>query len=1005
MFLSGGSAVSTSLSLCLLGPLEALVDGEPLALGGPRQRIILAMLLLEQGRVVSADRLIEAVWAESPPSTARSQVQICVSSLRRSLADVGKSGLIATRPSGYTFHGADAEIDVDRFRKFVVEGRAAAQRLDLASSVEHLRAALALWRGQAVADVESRLVQTFATRLNEERFTVHEECIGLELALGRHGAVIGELSELVVTYPLREKLWAHLMLALYRAGRHGEALAAYRRAQQMFAEELGLDPAEELRALERAILRNDPSLALSASSSAGSPGAHLDRLTVPRQLPAAIPDFVGRTETVQLIRQHLTPGGCRSHGDRKHVEVVVVGGRSGVGKSALALHVAQTSRGHYPDGQLFANLRGNQARSAQPEHLLEQFLRALGVAPALVPERLEDLEALYRSELADRRILVVLDDAANEEQVLPFVPGDAGSALLVTSRQPLAGLQGAHRIDLDVFSPMTSLALLSEVLGETRVRTEPQAAVALAHTCGHLPLALRVAGARLSARGHWSIEQMVGRLTDEGQRLDELTLGEVGVRAGLALSYDGLGKRARRLLLLLGMLGATDFAHWVPAPLLDADLGDSDEVLGELVQARLVEVQAAVEGAVRFHLHDLIRIFAVERLASEIPDSERGEARHRLLRGWLFLATEAHRRQFGDSSVLHSGIRHWALPSQATAGLVEAPLVWFQSEQANLEAAIRQAADNDHDDLCWDLALTMADFFESLGYLDAWKETNGVALQAVRRMHNKRGEAAMLLSRSGPSHIEGHWDDAERDLELALAWFTRAGDTHGRGHVLSNLGAVDRHHGRHDRALSRLQLALTDLRSVHDGHKEAHTLNIIAKIWLERGRYHEAEALLRQALEVCPSGARRARVQLTYWLGEAYLARGELAEAETRFHRVMQVVSELNDPVGKVCALLGLGRVWAARNDFCPAKETLQAALDTADQVGDRIGRCRALVALAGLALDDGDIGSASARLDEYDAMRTERGDFGWPAATAEARERLRSAVLRADVQPEVSEH
>lgn len=259
--------MSRDLIFRLLGPLDVLADGQSIAVGGPRQRVVLALLLLEHGRVVSAERLIEAIWGESPPSTARSQVQICVSALRRRLAGLGTRELIVTRPTGYTFQGCEEGIDAEQFRRLVREGRAAASLNERADAVRHLRAALNLWRGRAVTDLDSALVQALATRLNEERFTVHEECIGLELALGRQGELIGELSELVATYPLREKLWAHLMLALYRGGRHGEALDAYRHAKRVFAEELGLDPSPELRSLQRAILRKDTSLAAPKAPS------------------------------------------------------------------------------------------------------------------------------------------------------------------------------------------------------------------------------------------------------------------------------------------------------------------------------------------------------------------------------------------------------------------------------------------------------------------------------------------------------------------------------------------------------------------------------------------------------------------------------------------------------------------------------------------------------------------------------------------------------------------
>lgn len=273
------------------------------------------------------------------------------------------------------------------------------------------------------------------------------------------------------------------------------------------------------------------------------------------------------------------------------------------------------------------------------------------------------------------------------------------------------------------------------------------------------------------------------------------------------------------------------------------------------------------------------------------------------------------------------------------------------------------------------------------------KQCTSVALQAVRRAHNERGEAAMLMSRAGLAHVEGRWDDAQRDLECALAWFTRAGDVHGRGHALADLAAVDRDFGRHDCALARLQLALSDVRAVQDRHKEAYVLNVMAKIWLERGGYEKAEALLRQALDVCPQNSRRVRVMLTYWLGETHLARGELAEAETAFVRVLHVVSELNDPIGKSCALLGLGRVRLARKEFVAADVTLRAALESSEAGGDALATGRALLALVELSLDRGEIDCALLRLDECDALVADLDQGGLPSRLAELRERLRTAA------------
>lgn len=976
------AANKDTLEFRILGPLEIRSHHKIVPIGGQRRRVVLLMLLLEPGRIITVDRLIEAIWDGDPPKTAETQVQICVSQLRAMLAEVSDADLIHTHSAGYHLQVPEDAIDMLRFRRLVAGARA--RRDDPAGAATDLRAALDLWRGEVAGDVTSRVVQAIAVRLNEERLTALQEWIELELALGRHQEHIGELQELVAEYPLRERLYAQLAVALYRAGRQAEALTACRRARQVLLEEHGIDPGEELRRLERAILANDPVL---------EPPATEPTAPAPRQLPAPPPDFLGRTETAAQMQDYLAPSGGTDRPDppARSVRIVSISGAPGVGKSALAVQVAHNVHAAFPDGQLYAHLRGTDAVPLRPEQVLNQFLRALGVPPGVLSEDPSELAAQYRSRLAGRRILIVLDDAANEAQVRPLVPGDPGCALVVTSRQGLPGLAGARRIGLDVFDPPTSLALLKQVIGARRAEAEPEATATLADMCGHLPLALQIAAAKLSVKGHWQITQMVNRLGDERSRLDELTLDEFGVRPSIAISYRALPPLAARLLALLSALGATDFAGWVAYPLLDVSVADAAELLDQLVEERLVEVRGGLGHRTRYRLHDLTRIFARERLATEVTAPDRASAHHRLLRCWLHLATAAHRREYGgDHTVLHSDAAHWTLPPELVDDLLADPMQWFQTEYENLVAAVNLAAQLGHDDLCWDLAVTSVTLFENRAYHDAWRETHDVAMDSVHRAGNQRGEAVLRYSRGGLALAQLRLADARQDFTQALTWFSQEGDVHGRGLALRDLASIDRLQGRHDQAQTRCEAALADLRLAGDRVAEAHVLRSLAQVRLEQQAVGEAEALLREALQICAEiGVRRIEAQVQYRLGQVLRDKGELGPAEAAFRAVLAATEGSSDAVGRGNALLGLGTICLARDDHDQAGTVLGDALQVAHSGGSRLLEGQVLLCLAELQFRRGDTAAAQRMLDDADAIFHEIDTPTWQERADRLRKRL----------------
>lgn len=947
----------------LLGPLEVVADGRLVEIGSARQRIVLSMLLLQANHVVPLNRLVDAVWADTPPSTSKSQIQACVSALRRQLRGIGAGCEIATRSVGYAIEVPDQALDIGRFQCLASRGRAAAAEQRTEDAVRDLRAALALWHGPAADGVDSKLVQSVATRLNETRISLLEECIELELGLGRHHQLIGDLGELVHRYPLRERLRAQYMVALYRSGRSAEALESFREARQLLVEELGLEPGEQLRALERAILVGEPSLDLATQPASGTPATRQNAVLVPRQLPPAIPDFTGRDELQGTVMSLLSVSGSR---DPRYVPIVVFTGKAGVGKSALALQIANALRNDYPDGQLLAQLRNVNGLPVDHIELQARFLTALGVEPAPSSASPTECTAIYRSSLGDRRILMVLDDAASAEQVIPLIPGSPNCAVIITSRNTLAGLHGARGFEVDDLEDDVSIELMARVVGPDRVQAEAASALTLVRLCGCLPLALRIVAAKLAARPHWRIGKMVRRMADESRRLDELVLSGTGIRAALALSYDGLDDDARRLFARLGLLGAIDFAAWVSAPLLDSDVETSADVLDTLVENRLVEVRSGEDGVPRFRLHDLVRIYALERLTAEEPVAVRARALRRLLGCWLSLATEAHRRSYGgDFSVLHSSTEGWKLPDDTMNQLLVEPVGWLRAERAGLVTAVLQAAEVGFDELCWDLAVTSVTLFESEYHVDDWRKTHQVALDVTRRMGNLRGQAAILWS-LGNLALRERVHDAEHYLKRALDIFEEIDDTHGRALVVANLGFVDRVRGNHRRALRRFEESLSVFRTVGDRVSEVDALTNIAMLRQDGGRPDQALELLGQALAICRSlRAPRLVAQTEYRLGEFFLQNDDLDRAEQTFRLVLQLVRDERDHVGEAYALQSLGAVHTRQQQHALAENRLSAALSLSRRLGDNMVLGRVLIAYAEFYLERGEPESAISQIDE----------------------------------------
>ncbi|MFJ9693773.1 BTAD domain-containing putative transcriptional regulator [Kitasatospora sp. NPDC101183] len=985
------------MEIRLLGPLEIVDGDQQLSIGGPRQQVVLAMLALNANRVTPNDQLVDAVWGEFPPATARSQIQICISALRRVLVDAGRADLIVTRPSGYLLATAAGELDLDRFARL---GEAARMHADQGRTAEAARGfaeALGLWRGPALMGIPSDLAQRAATVLNEQRLAVTEESYRLELELGRHDKIIGPLFELVAREPLRERLYGSLMLALYRAGRQADALDVFRRMRSVLVSELGIEPGRELQELEMAILNGDPRLEAPVGTASAAAVRSVDvqpageeanlptaeaAVPPPHQLPTDTADFTGREEHVEEIRDYLQAPVAENSGACP-VRVVGITGKGGIGKSSLAIRAAHELHAVFPDGQLYADLHG--AGGDGSAHVLARFLRALGVASHSVPDDLEERKALYRSRLAGQRVLVVLDDVPDEPLLRDLMPGSGSCAVIVTSRSRLSGLPGIRRVNLDLFTEDLSVELLSRIAGRERVARELPAAVELANFCAGLPLALRIAGARLACRPHWRINRLVQRLRSEAGRLDELAHGGLELRSNIALAYRALGPDAQRLFRLFALPRASDFAGWTAAALLDVDLPTAEDIVEELVDAQLLDVLTFPgEDAPRYRFHDLIKIYARERLAETDQAEEADRALRRVLAAWTTLAEECHRREYGgDYTVLHGTGERWYLPEDELDDLLKNPMSWWETERRALVAAVHQAADLELDELCWDLALTSVTLFETKGYFDDWRETSEAALALVERTGNTRGLAAMRYSLGTLHMFQKRLAEADGCFLPALEAFTTGGERHGAALVLRNMAFVDRLRGDHGAMMDKYTVVLADLRELGDKIGEAHVLCSIAKVRMDAAEHDTAREMLNSALAICrETGCLRVEAQVIYRLGELYLKTDTLELANQAFNWVLRLVRKSNDRIGESHALYGLGLVHWGEGRTTQAEAVFLQAVTLAKQVGERTVEAQSLYSLGSIALAAGSLLAARTQLEAAAAIFADLGSALWHGKT-----------------------
>lgn len=981
------------MEFLVLGPLVAVSDaGTPLDLGPPKARAALAVLLCRAGQVVGVDAIVDALWPVSPPAAAVKNVQLYVHQLRRALGDADR---IIRRNGGYLLAAEPDEIDAQRFTGLCTRHRMTAIDGDLDGARSLLVQALQLWRGeQAYAGLgDTWPVAAEAHRLAEARLAALSSRIDIDMRLAGHADLVPELAGLTGQYPLHERFWAQLMITLQRSGRPAEALAAYDRARRILAAETGLDPGAELRHLQQAILAGDhaadlvsvPPLGSGDSvrvprPSAGQGGGAAVPDTLPRMLPPDTGDFTGRLGELETIMAALGNGQEPDGGGHpaRAVAVAALSGQGGVGKTALAVHAAHRLASNYPDGQLFVALSGAHPAPVDPDEVLARFLRALGVAGRAVPDTGAERAALYRSLVSGRRLLVVLDDAADEVQVRPLLPGAASCAVIVTSRARLGALPGAHHVDLAPLPSEDGLRLLERMTGPRRAASDPDATCQLVRLCAGLPLALRIAGSRLASRPHWSTGELVAQLADEHKRLDALQHRDLGVRASFALSYRGLEPAQQRLFRLLGLVEAPDVTVWTAAALLDTTAGEAGDLLEVLADARLVDVIGPDEaGHPRYRFHDLVRLYARELAETEETQQARISALRRVFGALLSFTDAVHRAgEGGDYTIIVGDAPRWH-PAGAQAAIAESasPLAWLRAERLALAGAVRQAAALSLDEYCWELAAGAEFLYQMGGYNDDWQETHQLALAATEAAGNQRGHAMMLHLLASCHYLRRDITQAKDYTNRALALFGQIGERYGCALAQRKLAEYERNAGHVHSAVTLARQARGQLTALGDPVAAADCLILEGIARLEDGDPAAAAEVSAEAVSRGRAiGSRIIIAHASYWLALALIALGRCDEAAAAVDALAQFVRTVDDRIGAIYACHARGSLARARRNLAAARSEFEAGLRAACEIRDPLMQVRLLISLGELCQTEARHREAIGLLTEAAAVSEARG-------------------------------
>jgi DNA-binding SARP family transcriptional activator/tetratricopeptide (TPR) repeat protein len=908
----------------VLGPVRAWRDETELDLGQPKQRAVLAALLMREGTQVTSEKLIDDVWGDETPATSAQAIRVYINRLRLVLGGAGP-GHIRSAGRGYALDANPGLCDMTRFAHLVSRARRARKDGDPATAAAHFAEGLALWTGTALAGIPGPYAAAQRTRLNELRFSVQEERLAATVDLGFYDQAAAELSALVADHPLREGLRELQMIALYGAGRQADALGAFREASLLLREELGIDPGPGLSSVHQRILGKDPALLRPAPAPALPPSATASPpapVPVPAQLPADIAHFTGRADQLDALTALSAEAGSA-------VVITAIGGTAGIGKTALALHWAHQAAGSFPDGQLYVNLRGFDPAGTpvEAETAIRGFFDALGVPPARIPADPEAQAGLYRSLLAGKRMLVVLDNARDPGQVRPLLPGSAGCLVLVTSRSQLSGLaavDGARSLTLDLLTPREARDLLAHRLGADRVAAEPDAAEELAGLCARLPLALNITAARAAARPAFPLAVFAVQLRQTRDRLTALDTGDAtaSVRGVFSWSYRALSPAAAQTFRLLGVHPGPDITGPATASLTAASRDQASAALSELAAASLLTEHAPG----RYAFHDLLRAYAAEQARTHDTGEERHQALHRVLDHYLHTAHAADR--------LLQPVRNTITPAPTQPGIVPEELAddqqawqWLEAEHPVLFAAIAQAAAHGFDTHASQLPWTLGTFHERLGHWHDNLAAYTVSLAAAQRLGNLAEQARAHRVLGNACELLGSYPDARTHLHRALELYRQLGDLVGQGGTHYSLAASHGRQGRHREALDHAKQALERYRAAGNQAGQANALNAVGWFCSLLGDHQRALAHCRQALALHRElGNQMGEGETLDSLGHAHRHLGHQRQAIECYHQSLDLRRKIRHRYEEAAALTHLGDTYHAAGDDDAARDVWEQA-------------------------------------------------------------------------------
>jgi DNA-binding SARP family transcriptional activator/tetratricopeptide (TPR) repeat protein len=900
--------------LCVRGD-----DGVELSVEGPRQRVMLAALLMRPGQTVPAGELADLVWEGTPPDGAPVTLRSYVKRLRRRLGAAGSR--IVTSHNGYLIEVSDDELDLSRFAELCRTGIAAGRSGMWEETSGLLTEALTLWRSAPFEDIPSeRLVRTEAARLEELRLEALEWRIEADLRRSRPEQLVAELQVLTAEYPLRERFHAQLMLSLHQSGRQAEALAAYQRVRGILVEGLGIEPGPDLQEAHQRLLNG------SVELSAGPPQMGQDWIARgrPRQLPAGIPHFAGRSKELETLTRLLDQAGTG-----RTVVISAIGGTAGVGKTALALHWAHRVAERFPDGQLYVNLRGYDPAGApaEPGQAIRSLLDSLSVPLSRIPVTLEAQAALYRSLLAGRRMLVVLDNARDAQHVRPLLPGSASCLVVVTSRNDLAGLvanEGARLLNLELMTKAEASELLVGRLGPERVSAGQGALDDLTRLCAGLPLALSIVAARAAARPGLPLTALIAELRDDQALLDALEADDAGasVRAVFSWSNQNLTDPAARMFRLLGVHPGPDIGAAAAARLADTPLRQAVRILNELTSVHILTEHRAG----RFSFHDLLRAYAIEEGQARDSGADRQAALRRVLDYYVCTAHEAALLLNPARDVLVGAPFADDAPAHLADG--KDAMAWFEAEHTVLLAVIAFAAKAGFDYHVGRITWSLADYLDRQGHWHDWAAVQRLAVTSGRRAEDRAAQARAHRGLGRAYTQLRAYQDALDQLERAVDLYGQLGDTVGEGRTQLALSQLCEYRGQHLLALRHARKALDLFVAAAHAPGEASALNSVGWHQTHLGNHRQALIDCRDALALYHRlGDRRGEGVTNDSLGYAYHHVGDLARARGCYRNAVELFRSIGDRYNEASSLSRLGDVHIDAGEATMAATAWQDAL------------------------------------------------------------------------------